>query len=223
MTATLTLDDKIATITMDDGKANAVNDGLIDSLHAALDEAEAKADAVILTGREGKFSAGFDLSVLGSGDAETAARLVKRGGGIALRLFTFPLPVIAACNGHGIAMGAFMLLSSDVRIGVDGPFKLGANETQIGMVLPTFALELTKARLKHEKLTEAVIQGTLYDPKGAAEVGFLDEVVSVDELMPRAQAEAERLGALPRAAYKGNKLILRQPFVDVITPTVIAQ
>ncbi|MEL6829121.1 MAG: crotonase/enoyl-CoA hydratase family protein [Pseudomonadota bacterium] len=223
MTVKLSIENKIATITMDDGKANAVNETLIDELHAALDEAEANADAVILTGREGKFSAGFDLSVLGSGDPKAAERLVKRGGGIALRLFTFPLPVIAACNGHGIAMGCFMLLSSDVRIGVDGPFKIGANETAIGMSLPVFALELTKARLRHEKLTEAVIQGTLYAPKGAAEVGFLDEVVSADQLMVRARAEAERLGALPRAAFKANKHLIRRLYIDTIEPTVLAQ
>ena len=224
MSVTIDIQDGIATITMDDGKANAVNEALIDALHDALDEAEKNANAVILVGREGKFSAGFDLSVLGSGDAEQADRLGKRGGGIALRLFTFPLPVIAACTGHGIAMGCFLLLSSDIRIGLDGPFKIGANETAIGMSLPVFGIELPKARLRPERLTEAVINARLYGPAEAAEVGFLDRVVSsMDELMSAARQEAETLGALPRGAFKANKRKLRAPFISVIEPTVIAR
>lgn len=223
MSVSLSIESKIATITMDDGKANAVGFSLIEALNAALDEAEAKANAIVLTGREGKFSAGFDLNVLREGSPADAARLVNQGGALALRLFNTAMPVIAGCNGHAIAMGCFLLLASDIRIGTLGAFKIGANETAIGMMLPVFAAELLKARIQPHQLTEAAITGQLYSPTDAVSRGFLDRAVEPEQMLPAAQAEAERLGALPRAAYAGNKTLIRKPFIDAIAPTVSAQ
>jgi enoyl-CoA hydratase len=214
MSITTDIHDGVATISMDDGKANAVGFDLIAGLNAALDEAEASARAIVLVGREGKFSAGFDLSVLGSGDPQQASRLVTQGGTLGLRLFRSPLPVVAACSGHAIAMGCFLLLSSDLRIGVPGPFKIGANETVIGMTLPVFGQELARARLRPERLTEAIVMGQLYPPDMAVQVGYLDRLSTPEALLPESQAEAARLGELPRAAYKGNKLAMRQSFID---------
>lgn len=214
MSITTDIHDGVATISMDDGKANAVGFDLIAGLNVALDEAEASARAIVLVGREGKFSAGFDLSVLGSGDPQQASRLVTQGGTLGLRLFRSSLPVVAACSGHAIAMGCFLLLSSDLRIGVPGPFKIGANETVIGMTLPVFGQELARARLRPERLTEAIVMGQLYPPDMAVQVGYLDRLSTPEALLQESQAEAARLGELPRAAYKGNKLAMRQSFID---------
>lgn len=223
MSVTLSIESKVATITMDDGKANAVGFTLIDALNSALDEAEAKVNAIVLTGREGKFSAGFDLNVLREGSPADAARLVNQGGALALRLFQTPLPVITGCNGHAIAMGCFLMLATDIRIGTLGAFKIGANETAIGMTLPVFAAELLKARIQPHQLTEVAITGQLFGPTDAVSRGFLDQAVAPEQMLPLALAEAERLGALPRAAYAGNKMLIRKPFIDAIAPTISTQ
>lgn len=220
MTATLRIENDIAVITMDDGKANAINPTMLASLNAALDRAEKEAKAVVLTGRPDRFSGGFDLKMMMGSSPEEVRALVMGGGALALRLYMLPMPVVAACTGHGIAMGCFMLLASDKRYGIPGPYKIGANETQINMVLPVFALELCKARLNPQYMTESVINGTLFDPEEAVKAGYLDKVVPADQLLAEAVAEAARLGALPGGAFAGNKRQLRKPVADIIAPTV---
>ncbi len=216
MSVNLQLHDTVALISMDDGKANAVNMDLLSALNAALDEAEATAKAVVLMGRPGRFSAGFDLKVLQEASAEEAGALVRAGGAMAERLYGFPLPLVAACTGHAIAMGSFLLLSCDTRIGVHGAFKIGANETAINMVLPVFALELLKARIPADHLTEAAVQGTLYDPEGAVRIGFLDAAVQPDDLIEQAMAVARQLAELPTPAYAGNKRAVRSTTLEAI-------
>ena len=130
------LDDTVAVLTFDDGKANAYSHDALAAIGEGLDRAEQEATAVLLAGRPGKFSAGFDLSVMTAGD-EPMRALVSAGAQLALRVFTFPMPVVAACTGHGLAMGAIMLLVCDARVGADGPFKIGLNE-----VANPFAAEL---------------------------------------------------------------------------------
>ncbi|MEQ9506150.1 MAG: crotonase/enoyl-CoA hydratase family protein [Hyphomonas sp.] len=220
MTATLKIENDIALITMDDGKANAINPAMVASLNAALDTAEKEAKAVVLMGRPDRFSGGFDLKMMMGSSPEDVRTLVMSGGALALRLYTLPMPVIAACTGHGIAMGCFLLLASDKRYGVPGRYKIGANETQISMVLPVFALELCKARLNPQYMTESVINGTLFDPDEAVKAGYLDQVVPAADLLDTAMAEAARLGALPSGAFAGNKRQLRKPVADIIAPTV---
>tara|TARA_R110001599_G_scaffold99294_1_gene254552 strand:- start:6233 stop:6901 length:669 start_codon:yes stop_codon:yes gene_type:complete len=220
MSATIRIENEIAVITMDDGKANAINPTMLDALNTALDQAETDAKAIVITGRPDRFSGGFDLKMMMGASPEDVRKLVMGGGALALRLFTMPMPVIAACTGHGIAMGCFILLSCDKRFGASGAYKIGANETQIGMVLPVFALELCKARLNPLYMTESVVMGTLFSPEEAVTVGYLDKVTAPENVLAEAMAEAERLKALPGAAVAGNKKILRKPFVDVIAPTV---
>lgn len=216
MSVTVEMHDAVALITMDDGKANAVNPDLLAGLHDALDKAEADAKAVVLIGRPGRFSAGFDLKVLQGASVDAALDLVTAGGRFATRLFGFPMPVVAACSGHAIAMGCFLLLASDTRIGVEGDFKIGANETQIGMVLPKFATELLKARIDQRFFSQAVLQGHLFDPAGAQAVGFLDQVVAPESLLAEAMATASALTALPTQAYGGNKLEIRKEVLQAM-------
>lgn len=206
----------VAWITMDDGKANAVSHDLLAALNAALDEAEAKAKAVVIAGRPGRFSAGFDLKVMQAGTPEDVVALVRKGGELALRVFTFPMPVVAACTGHALAMGALLLLSCDTRIGVKGDFKLGLNETAIGMALPDFGLELPRARLHPHHLTQAVIQARVYDPEGAVEAGYLDGVVEDAALRDTAGRIAAEFATLPTQAYAANKMGIRAPVIEAL-------
>lgn len=210
MTMTLDIQDNVAHLHLDDGKANAVNPAFIETIMPLLDEAEAKASSLLLSGRPGRFSAGFDLKIMQGAAPEEVRALVDSGGDVALRLLRSKLPVIIACTGHGLAMGALLLLAADYRIGVAGDFKIGLNETQIGMVMPHFGQTLPKARLHPNYLGRAVINGELFDPQTAVSAGFLDEVADADRLMERARAQAATLGALPSHAFHGNKLAMRR-------------
>lgn len=208
--ATIEIHDEIAILTMDDGKANAINPTMLEALNACLDQAEKEAKVLIITGREGRFSGGFDLKLMMSLPGEEVKALVDGGGKLAHRLYSFPMPVIAACNGHGVAMGCFILLSCDMRIGTAGAYKIGANETQINMVLPIFASELVKARIADDFKTRSMVFGELFDPETAKSAGYLDEVVDASELLQRAKAHAEAIKPFSGSSLTGNKLLLRQ-------------
>lgn len=211
--------DKIALITMDDGKANAVSPALLEQLHRALDEAEKKAQVVVLTGRPGKFSAGFDLGIMGQGGV-AMGKLVAGGAQLAHRLLAFPTPVVAACNGHGLAMGAFMLLSADYRVGAEGAFKIGLNEVAIGLTMPLFGVELGRGRLNPVYLSRAVINAEVFSAGAAVEAGFLDQVVAQDNVQNEAMQVAAKLAMLNMAAHHATKLRVREPMLDAIAEAI---
>ncbi|MED5523122.1 MAG: enoyl-CoA hydratase-related protein, partial [Pseudomonadota bacterium] len=119
MAFNLAINNDIAVITFDDGKVNAVGFELIQQFNDALDEAEQNAKAVVLHGGEGKFCGGFDLSVMKADDKAKQHELVSKGAELIVRLYSFPLPVVVAAEGHSIAMGAIMLMAADLRIGKD--------------------------------------------------------------------------------------------------------
>lgn len=210
MTEPLTYEarDGVALLTMDDGKANALNDTMLGALESALDRAEAAGLAVVIAGRAGRFSAGFDLKVMMS-SPDAVQALVTRGSELCLRLYGFPRPVVAACTGHALAAGALVLLSCDKRIGAEGDFKLGLNEVAIGMILPQFAVSLVEDRINKRQFAESLLGAQLYAPTDAVHAGYLDEVVSSERVIERAMAEAARLAALPPHAYAGTKAKLR--------------
>ncbi len=220
MSVTLDMDGDVAVITMNDGKANAVNPTLLEGLEAALDKAEAEAKAVVLAGKPGLFSAGFDLKLMRGATGEEVAALVNRGGAFAMRLYGGELPVVAACTGHAIAMGAFFLLSCDTRVGARGEFAIGANETTNGMTLPVFGIELPKARLDPQQLSAAIVQAKMYDPDGAVSVGYLDQVVDAEKVVEAASGIAAQLAQLPGEAYRNNKRMLRADTIRIINKSL---
>lgn len=213
---TTTIEDGVAVLRFDDGKVNVLSYAAIDAIQAGLDRAQADATAVCIVGRPGKFSAGFDLSIMSSG-IEAAQDLVAKGGDMMMRLFLHPQPVVGAVTGHALAGGALIALCCDVRIGADVPAKLGLNETSIGMPLPLFAIELARDRLARTALVRATVTAETYDPHAAAEVGYLDRVVAADECEAEAIAEARRLGGYSNAAYAQTKQVLRQPVINRVT------
>ena len=205
---TQTRDGSVAVITIDDGKVNAVNDALLDDLEAALDAATG-ARAIVLSGRTGVFSGGFDLAVVGQG-GPAAEDLVRRGGRIVSRLYSSPVPVVVACTGHAVAMGAVLLLATDYRVGSDGEFAVGLNEVAIGMPMPALVVALAKERLTASRLTEAVLLARMWTTPEAVEVGFLDEVVPTDAVLATALDRAKDVGTrLQPDAYQETSRRLR--------------
>ena len=210
------LRDTVALLRVDDGKANAFSFALIDALHAGLDRAEKEARALVCLGREERFSGGFDLGVMRAGDAGAVGRLVAGGGRLALRLYEFPLPVVIACTGHALAMGAVALLAADLRLGARGAYKIGLNEVAIGLTLPPFATELARERLSPRHLQRATALAEVYDPEGAVEAGFLDRTLPVAELEAASLAEAARLAELHPDAHRHTKRRQRGPALETI-------
>ncbi|HXJ37131.1 MAG TPA: crotonase/enoyl-CoA hydratase family protein [Candidatus Eisenbacteria bacterium] len=202
------LEDVVATITMDDGKVNALSLRMFTELNAALDRAEADRAVVLLCGREGVFSAGFDLSVLRAGGSG-AAMMVRAGFELAERVLAFPTPVVIACTGHAVAMGVFLLLSGDYRLGAAGSYKLTANEVAIGLTMPRAAVEILRQRLSPSYFNRAVTIAEPFSPDNAVEAGFLDRVVPAAELHATARNVARQLSALDMVAHKASKLRAR--------------
>lgn len=179
---TYELDGNVAVIRFDDGKANVLDHEAIATIQTLLTRAEAdEAKAVAIIGRPGKFSAGFDLSVMTAGP-DQARDLLRAGAELALRIYTFPMPVVLGVTGHALAMGAILLMSADVRIGADGPFKVGLPEVEIGMPLPIFAVEFARDRLSKRHFLPAVQHAVVTAPAEAVDVNFLDRVVAPDDV-----------------------------------------
>jgi enoyl-CoA hydratase len=188
---------------IDDGKANALAQAMITAITDALGEAESddSVHAVVLHGREGKFSAGFDLNVMRGDDIAAMVDLVANGGELVRRIYAAPVPVIAACTGHALAAGALILLACDVRIGSDRPCKIGLNEVAIGMTLPDWALTIASDRLSTRHLQRAIPTARITDGAGAVDAGYLDEIVADGAVLEVAVAQAVEFAALSPQAY----------------------
>ena len=206
----------IALLSMDDGKANAFGLPLIAAVNAMLDRAADDARAVVLTGRPGMLSGGFDLNVIRGGDAAQARAQGLGGARLMMRLYGWPQPLVVAASGHAIALGAFCVLTGDHRLGADGDFRIGLNEVAIGATLPPFAWTLAKERLSKRFLTQATLTAKMYDPKGARDAGFLDEVVAADKLLDSALDHAAQLAELDADAFAGMKQGLRGESIDAV-------
>jgi len=200
--------DGVATLTMDDGKANAVGPAMQVALHAALDRAEADKAIVVLTGRPGVFSGGFDLSVFKAGDPQATFQMLTGGAQLAQRLLSYPHPVVAACSGHAMAMGLFLLQCADVRIGLNAGATFQANEVLIGMTLPYFALEALRERVATPHL-HLVGTGLAYGGAAAVQAGLLDEAVAPEALATAVQAQVDRLKKAHPASFTATKQRLR--------------
>jgi enoyl-CoA hydratase len=212
----------VAILRLDDGKANALSVAMQSQIHAGLDLAEKQAQSLVIAGRPGRFSGGFDLSVMAAGDSSAVRAMVKGGAELALRLYEFPIPVVVACTGHAIAMGSVLLLAADTRIGIEGDFKLGLNEVAIRMTLPMFAVEFARDRLSRRHLQRALNLAEIYSPREAVDAGYLDRVVAPEALLDEAIAEAKRYEPLDLHAHHGTKRNLRGATIERIRASLDA-
>lgn len=206
------LQGRVATLRIDDGKRNALSPQILREIYRALDRAESDRAIVIISGRESVFSAGFDLNVMKRGGID-ALRMLRAGYALPARVLAYPYPVIAACNGHALAMGVFLMLSADYVIGSRGDFKIAANEVAIGLTMPRVAATMLRHRLNPAAFQRAVTLSEYFDVEAARTAGFFDEVVDPGELMPRAEAHAESLQALDPRAHTTSKRRIRAALI----------
>lgn len=214
--------DRVGTIEMDDGKVNVFSIPMLRSLHEVFDQAERDGPVVLLKGRPGCFTAGFDLKTL-RGRRQDVVDLLRLGATLAERILSFPAPVVVACTGHAFPAGAFLLMAADARIGADGPFQLGLNEVRIGFTLPWFAVVLARHRLTPAHFDHAAVTGAMFGPQAAREAGLLDTVVLPQELGSVALDVAHDLGAVDRSAHAVTKLRVRQPVLGELRAAIEAE
>jgi len=203
------IEDGIAWITMDDGKVNALSSDLIGELSRALDAAAGAGAVAVLTGREGIFSAGFDLKTFARGPA-AGVEMVRAGAELILQLLAHPLPVMTVCTGHAYPMGAFLMLAADVRLAVAGAWRIGMNEVAIGMTVPLFAVALARHRLSPAGFAR-ITTGAMFGPEEAMRLGYVDRVVSPEGLSEAVREEAARLRALDVPSYSATKARIVEP------------
>ncbi|MFZ4481216.1 MAG: crotonase/enoyl-CoA hydratase family protein [Rhodoferax sp.] len=213
------LDDGVATLTLANGKVNAISPDVIASFNHALDRALQDKAVLIITGQPGILSGGYDLKVMMS-SPQNAIGLVTLGSQLARRMLAHPYPIIVACSGHAVAKGAFILLSADYRIGVEGPFTIGLNEVKIGLTMHHVGIELARDRLRKSAFQRSVVNAEMFDPQGARDAGFLDAVVAVEELMPAALAMAQQLKKINLQAHAGTKLKVRRKLLETLDQAI---
>ena len=214
--ATLSHDEDVSIITLDDGKANVFSPAMTQAVNDCLDEVPTERGSLIITGRPGMFSAGFDLKVISAGDLTATREMSLSGFKLLSRIFSFPRPVLAACSGHGIALGTFLLCCCDYRIGAKGEFLVGANEMRTNMVIPVPILELIKFRVAQAHKYRAVLGAEMYHIESAIEVGLIDEVVEPELLMEAALVKAKDLATLGHPSYTLTKeLYIAEPATKI--------
>ena len=214
--ATLTSKDDISIITLDDGKANVFSPKMIQDVNECLDKVPTESGALIITGRDGMFSAGFDLKIISSGDMQATMDMSLSGFKLLSRIFSFPRPVLAACSGHGIALGTFLLCCCDYRIGVKGDYMIGANEMRTNMVIPIPILELISHRVTASHKYRAILGAEMYSIQDGVEAGLIDEIVDSKDLMEAAMLKAKDLASMGHPSYTLTKeLFIREPLQKI--------
>jgi enoyl-CoA hydratase len=216
---TYTLEGNVAIVRMDDGKANALSNAMIDALVGALARAEKDAAAMVLVGRPDRFCAGFDLKIMMS-SPDAAMALLTRGADMLMKLYAAKIPLVVACTGHALAGGALVLLTGDVRIGATGAYRIGLNEVAIGLPVPVLAMELARDRLAPAELPNATLLARIYEPAEAVRAGYLDTTTEPGSVLDRAKEEAVRLAGLPRSAFEATKARLRGETIAHIQATL---
>jgi len=218
--ATLKKEKDVSVITLDDGKVNVFSPSMIEQLNVLLDDVPEDQGSLMIQGKEGMFSAGFDLKVMQEGDAEAMSKMVSSGFRLLARVFSFPRPVVAACSGHAIALGAFMLCCADYRVGVKGEFIVQANETRNNMSIPTPILEISKSRISKAHWYRAILNGEAYNIEDSIEAGYMDEVVEISNLTDRAMEVANDLASLGHPYYKITKELDQKETLDRVLSTI---
>jgi enoyl-CoA hydratase len=218
--ATLTTDEDVSIITLDDGKANVFSTHMSETLNSLLDQVPEDKGSLLITGKPGLFSAGFDLKTISGGDAKAAVEMTTAGFRLLSRVYSFPRPVIAASTGHAIALGAFLLCCADYRIGAQGNFIVQANETRNGMSIPTPILEISKSRILKNHWYRAILNAEAYSISDSIDAGYLDEVVDPEDLMSKSLEVAKDLATLSHPHYKLTKDLDQKEIISRINSSI---
>ena len=215
---TVRIEEGIAWIAMDDGKVNALSSEMLSEVEAAVDAAGKAGAVTVVSGRDGIFSAGFDLSTFKRGP-DASLEMLRAGARLIERLLAFPRPVLTVCAGHAYPMGAFLMLSADVRLGASGPWRIGMNEVAIGLTVPKFAVELARHRLTPPGFAR-ITTAAMFAPEEALRLGYLDRVLPADQLVDAAREEVARLRTLDMPSFAATKARINQRALHAVRAAV---
>jgi enoyl-CoA hydratase len=215
--------DGVAVLRLEGGKANAMDDAFLAGLDRVFSEFETgDARAAVVTGAGTSFSAGLNLVALSTLSRSELRAFLERFHRVMLRVFACPRPVVAAVDGHAIAGGCVLAMQADHRVAADGPFRIGLNETQIGLGLPPLVTETFRLRLPASEWNAVMLEGRLFSPSEALGRQLVDDVVAPERVESVAIATARRLASVPSAAFAHVKRQLRAPAVAAMTSNVAA-
>ena len=218
--ATLESNGDVSIITLDDGKVNVFSPDMIEQLNIILDKVPEDKGSILIQGKAGMFSAGFDLKVMQGGDTEAMSKMAAGGFKLLARVYSFPRPVVVACSGHAIALGAFLLCCADYRVGAKGEYIVQANEVRNNMSIPTPILEISKSRISKAHWYRAILNAEAYNIEDSIEAGYLDEVVEATNLSNRAMEVANDLATLDHPHYKMTKELDQKATLDKILSSI---
>ncbi len=218
--ATLESNGDVSIITLDDGKVNVFSPDMIEQLNIILDKVPEDKGSILIQGKEGMFSAGFDLKVMQGGDTEAMSKMAAGGFKLLARVYSFPRPVVVACSGHAIALGAFLLCCADYRVGAKGEYTVQANEVRNNMSIPTPILEISKSRISKAHWYRAILNAEAYNIEDSIEAGYLDEVVEATNLSNRAMEVANDLATLDHPHYKMTKELDQKATLDKVLSSI---
>jgi enoyl-CoA hydratase len=209
---------RLAIVTLRRSPANAMNLELTDEIAAVFKSLrqDKALGAVVLTGHGKSFCAGVDLKSVPSFNEADQRRMVNALNCAFYSVYSCPVPVIGAINGHAIAGGLVLALCCDWRIAVNTPFLVGLTEVRVGVPYPVAAMEVTRHELRPDVARRLVLFGENIASANAVEAGIFDEAVDTDALLERALARADAFAALPRAAFARSKRDLRRTAYEAI-------
>jgi enoyl-CoA hydratase len=218
------MDDDVAVLRLEGGKANAMTPDLLDTLERMIDGFErGPATAAVLTGYERYFSGGLALPHIIDFDVARMRSFIEHFSRAMTRVFACEKPIVAAINGHAIAGGCVLALMCDWRISADDPaVRIGLNEAQLGLGLPAIILESLRAAVPPASIVPIALEGTLFAPDAALAVGLVHELAPAGDLIARATAKAKAFAARPAAGIAQIKHALRAPSLAAIARTADA-
>ena len=205
----------VSVLHMEHGKANAFDREFLTDIQEALSSQRQSASrAIVITGREGIFSAGVDLFKILEGKSEYIRPFIHELDRMLEQLFLFPKPVVAAVNGHAIAGGCILALACDYRIMTGESGTIGVPELLVGVPFPPLPMEIVRFAVAPQPMQELIFTGRNYDPQTALRKGVVDELATPDRLLPRAVEIAEHVGRIPLESYKLVKERLRSGVIE---------
>ena len=192
---------------------NALNLAFVNTLTQSIREAQTECNAVVLSGQERVFSAGLDIVELIQTDREGMTVFWRSFFELLETIACSNVPVAAAITGHSPAGGAVIGLMCDYRVMSDGNFRIGLNETRVGLIIP-WVLHKAMQRLVGPKITEQmIVGGTMVEPVDALNIGLVDALESTyDSTIQHAVQWCRELSSLPRQSMLGNRAIARAHF-----------
>ena len=219
--ATLKKIDDISIISLDDGKVNVFSIEMLEAINNCLNEVPKDSGSLVLRGKEGIFSAGFDLKTFASGDMDKISKMSDLGMRFMYDIFTFPRPVIAALTGHTIAMGLFVACGCDYRIGLKGDFVAQANEVRNDMDIPTSIMQIAASRVSKKHAYSVLLHADPYTFPKAIEAGLIDQLVDEANFESRIMEKAADLATLGHPHYEKTKNAYIADDVRIIKPLIV--